>query len=330
MHQHDSWACAAAGDWNTVAGENCKLLGDLAHKALDAASAGNVVDIPPRLHDVHSNSLARRTCLQRPHIYTASVGPLCESVDASTLRDAISTYGLMSVSEVWVNRQRGFVGFASEAEREQMVGKQLQLNGQKCTVARDTRGKEVQRGILDRLWEAYAEFVRVSLTDPEDSLNVMPDSELEDQNDADILNLVRTEFADTLEAMARAYREPNTHELISQMKHDIKVRLTRRLGIQRDLYASGWFTLMRERLNEDLGRWARSDSGKAAGAPRPLPKLWINEIFGKDWERLKSTRLPPQISYRNAATLHPVAETWAPQWDEHQPLRPTQEFIRIA
>ena len=160
----------------------------------------------------------------------------------------------MSVSEVWVNRQRGFVGFASEAEREQMVGKQLQLNGQKCTVARDTRGKEVQRGILDRLWEAYAEFVRVSLTDPEDSLNVMPDSELEDQNDADILNLVRTEFADTLEAMARAYREPNTHELISQMKHDIKVRLTRRLGIQRDLYASGWFTLMRERLNEDLGR----------------------------------------------------------------------------
>ena len=130
--------------------------------------------------------------------------------------------------------------------------------------------------------------------------------------------------------MARAYREPNTHELISQMKHDIKVRLTRRLGIQRDLYASGWFTLMRERLNEDLGRWARSDSGKAAGAPRPLPKLWINEIFGKDWERLKSTRLPPQISYRSAATLHPVAETWAPQWDEHQPLRPTQEFIRIA
>lgn len=53
--------------------------------------------------------------------------------------------------------------------------------------------------------------------------------------------------------------------------------------LRRDLWASAWYTEMRLRLNNDLKMWSQSDTGRQIGVERPYPKLWLNEIFGKDW-----------------------------------------------
>lgn len=64
----------------------------------------------------------------------------------------------------------------------------------------------------------------------------------------------------------------------------------------RDLWASAWYTEMRQRLNRELKAWDQSPTGRQIGVERPYPKLWLNEIFGKDWDQMKARRLPPQRS----------------------------------
>ena len=70
------------------------------------------------------------------------------------------------------------------------------------------------------------------------------------------------------------------------IKHDVKVKLTTKHGVQRDLWASAWYTELRKRHNQELKKWANSSlqsdrgpkTGRRDGVKRPIPKLWINEV----------------------------------------------------
>ena len=70
--------------------------------------------------------------------------------------------------------------------------------------------------------------------------------------------------------------------------------------------------------------------GRETGAPkRELPKLWINELFGRDLDRLKAMRLPPQVSLKKPALIAPVDDPWA-AGKEELPLRPASDFMRLS
>lgn len=214
-----------------------------------------------------------------------------------------------------------------------MLRKQLTIHGQTCAMAALAYAEvgKTQCSIVDCLWQQYADFLQKRLADTDGASHICPDPEIEDQNDPKILDLVRNELQDTLVSMADAYNLPNTHELIVQIKHELKVRLTRRSGVQRELYSSAWFTMMREVHNRDLFAWATCTMGRAAGAPRSLPRLWIDEIFGQDWDRLKSQRLPPQVSLKNVSSAvgHQQNEPWFRCDVNGQSLRRSSDFLRI-
>jgi hypothetical protein len=124
-------------------------------------------------------------------------------------------------------------------------------------------------------------------------------AEIETGSDPACEARVRKDLGDALFDMARAFQEANYNERIDEIKHRLRVRLTAKRGVQREMECSQWFTEMRVRLNKELSAWESSPNGKAVGSARPFPKLWIEEIFGEDWNRMKRERLPPQRS-RNA------------------------------
>ena len=98
---HENWSLEAAGDWRSAAGENCCLLADLAQKALDAVSAGYVVNIPTQLKNVDRSSYRRRSSpavsASDPEVFTACVLGLEDTVKNDTLEDALKiAYNLVS------------------------------------------------------------------------------------------------------------------------------------------------------------------------------------------------------------------------------------------
>ena len=315
------WSLEAAGNWDSVAGENCNKLADLAQKGLDAVSAGYEVTIPSSLRNVERSSYRRRSApavataagntAAGEDVFTVWVGPLEPTVKAETLEAALKTaYGLESVCEAWVPAtvDYGFVGFKSQQEQLKVLGKTFMLHGKIARIQEDTRQQKRTTGVMDAIWAAYSRFARVSLAALDnDQLFIPPDPEVE----ADVVTsdpaahaAVEKELQNVCWQMAKAYRESSTgdgsfHNRMDQIKHEVKLKLTCKHGLQRDLWASAWYTQMRLRLNRDLKQWARSETGRQAGVERPYPKLWINEIFGTDWDYMKAKRLPPQRSKRS-------------------------------
>ena len=90
---HENWCLEAAGDWYSAAGENCCTLADLAQKALDAISAGYIVEIPRHLTNVDRSSYRRRSSpavmASNQDVFTACVLGLEDTVKADTLEEAL-------------------------------------------------------------------------------------------------------------------------------------------------------------------------------------------------------------------------------------------------
>ena len=318
---HENWCLQAAGNWNSPAGDNCKTLADLAQKGLDAVSAGYKVTIPEHLKDVDRSSYRRRSSPAMTavganpageDVFTVWVGPLEPTVKSDTLEDALkSAYGMESVCESWIpaTQDYGFVGFKSKQEQRSALCKTVMLHGKEATIREDTSGQHQKQttGVMDTIWAAYSRFTRVSLAALDnDVLFIPPDPEVEEAGGSDPAahTAVERELGNVCRQMALAHRDYSTadgafHDRMDQIKHDVKLKLVCKHGLQRDLWASAWYTQLRLRLNRDLKQWDRSENGRQAGVERPYPKLWINEIFGKDWDYMKAKRLPPQRTKRS-------------------------------
>eukprot|EP01052_Picozoa_sp_SAG31_P052842 SAG31_NODE_13244_length_883_cov_0.543367_1_plen_180_part_00 len=108
------------------------------------------------------------------------------------------------------------------------------------------------------------------------------------------------------------------HE-IQKLKQKARQELQRMPGSERDAYASAWYTVMREQHAADLHVAARASGTNAAldenaddddagvsiictQQNRPEAKLWINEIFGQEWSRIKARAKPPaELQWRRPA-----------------------------
>ena len=187
---HDEWSLQAAGNWDSDAGNNCRLLGDIFHKAMDSVQAGYVVTLPDHLTAVQRTSFNRRSAPELADgmgddcpMYSVWISPLERAVKSEMLETALEvTYGLQSVCGSWVPpaAEYGWVYFRSEAEQRHVIGKELTLFNKKATIRHDTRDQKRTSGVMDAIWAAYSRFSRVNLAALDnDLLEIPPDPEIE-------------------------------------------------------------------------------------------------------------------------------------------------------
>ena len=248
---HENWAFVAAGNWHSVEGDVCEQLGDLACGVLDVVTAGYDIEIPRKFNQVDRSARRRRTnpdskvMTVAKEMYWVCVMDLAKSVKAESLEATMKEgLGFNTVCEAYVpalqareTGRYGFVAFLSERERNKALKvSTIQIHGQISTIRKDTREEKCTTySVIDKRWAAYAEFRHNILSDLGGRAFVPADPEIEDGSDPQCTQEVHRDFKQTLREMAEAYQHEDVNERMDNLKHKIRLKLTPRRGIKREM-----------------------------------------------------------------------------------------------
>eukprot|EP01052_Picozoa_sp_SAG31_P028253 SAG31_NODE_2712_length_5208_cov_1.414563_4_plen_437_part_00 len=323
---HRAHADAAASDLSLYGhGSAVWRLADLQYHALDEWRACKTVEEPQDLikvqqpQYVYSSNEDRNTRL--PRLF---VGNLLHGTNVAVLREAFREMW-PSVVTAWVasSGKFGFVTFKDELERDRAVNAgSMQFGGNKLYLGPDTtastqkhekRQRDIEMAleaaeeagesasIVHGIWKEFQrhrfEVIEKHGASRDSRWESSPDPELdgdESLSDDRLATEVHEEFKAATSEFASITHNVKPADQESKQK-DVKRRLTQRLnakqGQERESYAAAWFGRMREDHDHRMRQWRGVRSGE--NGQRPEMKLWIDDIFGEEWNALKRRKLPP-------------------------------------